>query len=69
MLELNNLEVDEILTVSIVDINGKVVISEQVLASAIAGSPFVLDRPLTAGVYNVMVSGKNYNDNLLMVVE
>ncbi len=69
ILELSNLEVEEMLTVSIIDMNGKLVLSQQVLASSLSNTAFTLDNTLSDGVYSVLISGKNFNDNQLMVVQ
>jgi hypothetical protein len=69
VLELNNLEMEEMLTISIIDMNGRLVMSQQVLASGLSNTEFTPENALSDGVYTVLISGKNINDSQLMVVQ
>jgi hypothetical protein len=60
---------EEMLTISIIDMNGRLVMSQQVLASGLSNTEFTPENALSDGVYTVLISGKNINDSQLMVVQ
>jgi hypothetical protein len=67
-INLDGVSIDELITLSIFDMSGKVIYEATMSTSAINGTNIEFEHSLAAGVYTVRIAGKDYADTQLMVV-